>query len=399
MLWENEFYEDGVEISNRIIRLCHLVDERFLANLAIEAREKQKLRHVPLLLTRELARRGSPLTKDTLFRVIQRADEITEFMAMYWKEGRCPISAQVKKGLALAFSKFDEYQLSKYDRKTAIKLRDVLFLCHAKPENEERTDLYKRLAEGKLRTPDTWEVNLSMGKDKRETFTRMLKENKLGAMAFLRNLRNMIEAEVDDGLIRKSFSNIRADRVLPFRFLAAVQHAPRFEQKLENLMLKCLSGKDKIPGKTILLVDVSGSMSWKISEKSKMIRMDAACGLAIFARELFADLTIYSFSNYIVEIAPRRGFALRDAINVSQSHSGTWLGGAIEHCMNKYDRIIVITDEQSHDAVPDPTGIYNYMINVASYKNGVGYGKWTHIDGWSEAVMDFIIDFEAMEGV
>ena len=27
---------------------------------------------------------------------------------------------------------------------------------------------------------------------------------------------------------------------------------------------------------------------------------------------------------------------------------------------------------------------------MASYKNGVGYGKWTHIDGWSEAVIEYI---------
>jgi hypothetical protein len=52
---------------------------------------------------------------------------------------------------------------------------------------------------------------------------------------------------------------------------------------------------------------------------------------------------------------------------------------------DEFDRLLVITDEQSHDNVPAPKG-KGYVINVASNKNGVGYGKWTHIDGWSESV-------------
>jgi hypothetical protein len=55
----------------------------------------------------------------------------------------------------------------------------------------------------------------------------------------------------------------------------------------------------------------------------------------------------------------------------------------------------VITDEQSHDAVPDPVAPLAYMINVASYRNGVGYGRWVHIDGFSEQVLRFIAEYEA----
>jgi 60 kDa SS-A/Ro ribonucleoprotein len=59
----------------------------------------------------------------------------------------------------------------------------------------------------------------------------------------------------------------------------------------------------------------------------------------------------------------------------------------------KYDRILVISDEQSHDRVPAPNG-RGYVVNVASARNGVGYGAWTHIDGWSEAVVDYIRSLE-----
>jgi 60 kDa SS-A/Ro ribonucleoprotein len=129
MLWEGEFYEDGVQIAGRIHELVPQVDAEKVAALAVEARERMKLRHAPLLLVREMARLATHrgLVAETLTRVIQRADELSEFVAIYWAQGRQPLSAQVKKGLAAAFSKFDEYALAKYDRAGAVRLRDVLF--------------------------------------------------------------------------------------------------------------------------------------------------------------------------------------------------------------------------------------------------------------------------------
>lgn len=96
-----------------------------------------------------------------------------------------------------------------------------------------------------------------------------------------------------------------------------------------------------------------------------------------------------TLSNDLVEVPPRRGFALRDAVDASQLHNATYLGRALEKIREKYDRIIVITDEQARDRVPGPRG-RGYVINVASAKNGVGYGPWLHIDGWSEAVVEYI---------
>ena len=96
-----------------------------------------------------------------------------------------------------------------------------------------------------------------------------------------------------------------------------------------------------------------------------------------------------------MEIPPRRGMAGVDAVINSQPHGGTYLGAAVAAANKlKHDRLIVITDEQSHDRVPDPVANKAYMINVASNQNGVGYGKWTHIDGFSEAVIKFIVESE-----
>ena len=401
LLWESQFYEDGVEIAGRIAELVPKVAAEKVAGLAAEAREQMKLRHAPLLLVREMARHATHrgLVAETLARVIQRADELAEFVAIYWKDGRVPLSGQVKKGLAAAFPKFDAYALAKYDRGGAVKLRDVLFLAHAKPRDEAQAEVWKRLIAGELTAPDTWEAALSSGTDKREAWERLLREQKLGALALLRNLRNMREAGVEEGLVVNALGAMSTARVLPFRFLAAARYAPQWEEALEQAMLKCVAGQEKLAGKTVVLVDVSGSMTAPLSRRSEMLRTDAAYGLAVLLREIGEKVSVFSFSDSLVEVPARRGFALRDAIDTSQRHNSTQLGKAVDELNRKhsYDRLIVISDEQAHDTVSAPKG-GGYVINVASYKNGVGYGKWTHIDGWSESVVEYIRTLEQTLG-
>jgi hypothetical protein len=406
MLWESEFYEGGVQVANRIRELVPRVEAGKVAALAVEARERMKLRHAPLFLVREMARHATHrgLVAETLARVIQRADELAEFVAIYWAGGKQPLSAQAKKGLASAFVKFDEYALAKYDRAGVVRLRDVLFLSHAKPVDARQAELWKRLAQNELAAPDTWEVALSAtGREagaasRRETWERLLAERKLGALALLRNLRNVREAGVSEELVLGALAAMKTERVLPFRFLAAARYAPQWEETLEVAMLRSLEGRaTRLAGHTVLLIDVSGSMESPLSRKAEMRRADAAYGLAILLREVAEKVTMYTFSEHARLVPSRRGMALRDAMEKSQAHAGTYLGAAVRHVeenhRNGYDRLVVITDEQSHDHLRAPSG-RGYVINVASNRNGVGYGEWTHIDGWSEAVVDYIAELE-----
>jgi 60 kDa SS-A/Ro ribonucleoprotein len=392
MLFEGQFYIDGQKSADVIKDLVAKVDPKAVASLAIKAREDMKLRHVPLFLTRELARIGK-LSHETLTSVIQRPDELGEFVSMYWADGKQPLSNQVKRGLANAFHKFNEYQFAKWNKSSAaVKLRDVLFLTHAKPNNDVEATLFKRIADEQLKTPDTWETELSGGADKGATFTRLMKENKLGALAFLRNLRNMTQSNVPEDVIRAYAAKVNTDRVLPFRFLAAARIVPQFEDMLEAMMLRSLESHEKLPGKTVLLIDVSGSMfGTKVSAKSDLDRFDAAAALAILAREICEEVEIYSFSDRKVRVPARRGMALVEAIRDSQLHSSTRTGDAVRsiNANTQYDRCIIFTDEQSHDPVPNPKGI-GYIINVAAYENGIGNATWTTINGMSEAVIDYI---------
>lgn len=392
LLWEDSFYESGKSIADRIAGLVPKVKADRVAALAVEARSQMHLRHAPLLLVREMARHAShrPFVRATLAAVIQRADELAEFLALYWKDKRQPIARSVQRGLADAFGKFSPYQLAKYNRDNPIKLRDVLFLTHAKPKDAEQAATWKQLIDGTLPAPDTWEVALSAGQDKRETWTRLIAEQKLGGMALIRNLRNMVEAKVDDATIRAGLRAMKADRILPFRFIAAARIMPRFVAELEAAMLTNLEGQATIPGMTIILVDVSGSMDVALSAKSDMHRVDAAAGLAVFAREICESARVMTFSDRLVEVPAYRGLALADAVRGSQPHGSTRLGEAVSRVNQEpHDRLIVITDEQSHDRVPGPRA-KGYLINVATHKPGVGYGPWMHIDGWSDRTLDYV---------
>lgn len=405
LLWENEFYESGEDIVKRIEKLSAQVPPVMLASLAVEARLGFNLRHVSLLLAVLLVKYGQGrddlLVRTTVSQVIKRADEIAEMLAIYWRKGKIPLPAQLKKGLADAFAKFDEYQFAKYDRGNKIKLRDVMRMVHPNPGNERRSQLYKRINERSLETPDTWEVGLSSGGNKKEVWTRLLSENKLGYLALLRNLRNMEKAGVDHELIKRAILNRKggAERVLPFRYVAAARAAPQFEACIDQSLSKSIEDLPVLGGTTIILVDVSGSMDGKLSAKSDLTRVDAAAALASIINADSAR--VFTFSNNIVEIPHRKGMAGVDAIIRSQAHGGTLLGKALDRVYSlPYDRLIVITDEQTADTTPDPSvfGKKHYMINVASYQRGVGYGKyWTHIDGFSENVIRYIHEAEYQE--
>lgn len=397
MLWEREFYEDGKSIADRIAELANQVKPETVAALAREARGPFNLRHAPLMLLSVLAEmaQGS-LVSDAIANVLQRADEPGELLALHAKRvGKSIKKAMthaMRKGIARALTKFDEYQLGKYDRAAQVRLRDVLFLTH--PKSKERQELWDKLAANELATPDTWEVELSAGKDKRGTFERLIREDNLGYLALLRNLRNMVEAGCDLDLVRGAIlARKGAHRVLPFRYVAAACAAPQLEPVIDQALCAAIGEAKPLDGKTVVLVDVSGSMNEKLSAKSDMTRIDAAAALASIVT---GDVRVFTFSNAMVEVPPRRGMAGVDAVIKSQRHSGTFLGKAIEalNANVKCDRLIVITDEQSHDSVPASIAERAYMVNVASAKNGVGYGPWLHIDGFSEAVLRFIHEIE-----
>jgi 60 kDa SS-A/Ro ribonucleoprotein len=425
LLWEDTFYESGQSVERRITEAAQDVTLGDLAGLAVEARTHYNLRSAPMLLLSTLVERaaaektGVAVNADgngvtvagAVEMTVQRADELAELLAIYWRNGRRPLTAQLKKGLARAFTKFDAYQLGKYDRANAVRLRDVLFLTHPKPKDALQAGVWRMLASGTLPPPLTWEVELSRGADKKETFEMLIRKGQIGYLALLRNLRNMTQAGVDGQLVVDAIlARKGAQRVLPFRYVAAARAVPNLEPFLDLALTASVAELPALPGVTAVLVDVSGSMDAALSAKSDLTRMDAAAtlasvipaGVGVGSRAVRdGSLRVFTFSDRLVEVAPRRGMAGVAAVKHSQAHNGTYLARASAELAARvpYDRLIVVTDEQSHDGGASlRPGARGYLLNVGSDQNGVNYATpWVHLTGFSENILRFIDAFERDE--
>lgn len=436
-LFQDQFYESGEKIADRIFNLALTIEPEKVAALAVKTRHVYNMRHVPLMLLVALGRTASGiphLLADTIEKVINRPDEMGDLLALYWEINGAnkPVPAQFKKGLVKAVAKFDAYQLTKNDKPGAkVRSRDVIFLTHPNPgQAKERLfanfvnkDHYpKELAHlgsyQKLDAPNTWEVRLSAGEDKKDTWEDLLRTGKLGATALLSNLRGMVEAKVDTALIHKGLAEGKGfEKIHPFKFFAAAKHAPSLEAEISDAMLHGLSGREKLKGKTVVIVDVSGSMyGGSMSAKSEMNRAQAACSMAAVLREVCQDVTIWATAGSdgrrihdTKQVPSRRGIPLVEAIyGMSRELGG---GGIFLKQVNEFvfdkvghvDRYICITDEQdtSGDRSPFDARIfakYNYMLNVASYQPSIAYdSRWIRIGGFSDALVDYILNFEKLK--
>jgi hypothetical protein len=112
LLWEDQFYIDGQGIADLVKSLIGKVSAEEAREVLKQAKWDNKLRHMPLYLLTLMAERGW-LKKEDVANTITRPDDLTELLALYWKDGKKPLDHQLAKGLASAFGKFDEYQLAK----------------------------------------------------------------------------------------------------------------------------------------------------------------------------------------------------------------------------------------------------------------------------------------------
>lgn len=421
LLWEDIAYMDGKKVALEIKRLIPLCKAEDVFNLAIEARLLQKLRHTPLFIASEMCRYNEhrQYVDKLLPRIITRADMLTDFVAIYWKEKKRPICRKARKGLAEAFHNFDEYQFSKYDRNAAIKIRDVMFLCHPKPINDSEKELFKKIADRELAVPDTWEVALSAGANKKDTWERLISQKKLGGKATVMNINNMKRANVDKYVIEDALKNLKGARLLPLDFIKAARYAPEFSSQILSAMAESYRSLPKLPGRTLLIIDDSGSMDSRSSSESIFTRLDLASAMAILAAnqcerfELVAtagnDWSGQHSSEWIQN--PVKDFGIAKQILACRErigYGGIFTRQCIEWCREQpwfgegFDRIIIFSDSQDCDRtnrLPEPFGKCNYICDVSANTNGINYrGIWTaEISGWSEHFLTFIAAYEGVE--
>jgi len=350
----DSFYEKN---EARLIRLQKLItkcDPIFVGKLAVYARTKMNMRSVPLVLVTELAKShsGDDLVARVTAGVVNRADEITELLACYEllnertgtkKLNR--LSKQIQKGLVTAFNRFDEYQFAKYNRDGNIKLRDALFLVHPKAKDDAQQQLFDKIVSRTLRTAYTWETELSalgqLNYDSEEAkanafctkWEELIDSGKLGYMALLRNLRNIMQAGISHEHFQKVCvrladpDEVTKAKQFPFRYLAAYRelslvsqrevplkglterlsaflfvskvYAERLSAALEKAVEASavnIKGFDHTSS-VLLACDVSGSMQTPVSAKSKILLYDVGLMLAMLLQSRCKNVEVGMFGD------------------------------------------------------------------------------------------------------
>jgi hypothetical protein len=255
-----------------------------------------------------------------------------------------------------------------------IKPRDVMFLSHPKPR-EGQVEMFRNIIDGTLPLPETWENYIMVNGSTKENWEHVIemwvKVTRVNNyMAMLRNLRNIMKAEVSDehmNMVCTALGNkgaVRGSKLLPVQFYTAYRQIERLDYKgvekvkaaLSDAMTISAENMELIPGKTAVFCDNSGSMRSTIHPKSTVTHNDIGNVFGAMVASRADDCKVYAFGSDVV----RTGINPRDSIltNVDKIHmAGSRAGGAtythkcvstVEKDMPDVDRIIFFTDEQGY---------------------------------------------------
>ncbi|PSK94343.1 TROVE domain-containing protein [Taibaiella chishuiensis] len=476
---DDAYYEKAAARLERIRSLVSRCPATFTARLAVYARKELNLRSIPVLLAVELARvhAGDNLVSNVIRNIVLRADEIKEVLACYQLSNSREatkklnrLSKQVQKGLAQAFNRFDEYQFAKYNTASEIKLKDALFLVHPKAKDEAQQQLFNKIATGTLATPYTWETELSaLGKQHfatqaaramafTETWDALVLSKRLGYMALLRNLRNLVYYSSTVAFTQAlaqltSEQQINASRQLPFRYLSAFKELETIQQQkgvpkllqqkakqamvaLEQALVTSCANIPVQRGTTVILSDNSGSMFGDLGGKSLVSAMskrttaDIANLFAVLYWNQSPGAYIGLFGDKLVNpqlSRKERVFENFTRINEAAKNCGPATERGIFDYMSQLirtqqivDRIIIFSDCQVGQGCKwfdhagnrgdnfnqllvqyrliNP-GVKVYSIDLKGYGNTMVEQGAVLVSGWNERIFDMIAAVEAGQGV
>ncbi len=457
---EDRAYESGKQSGDSIVRLVHQVgkeDPIFVAKLAVLAREKFNLRSVSQVVVSELSKiyRGDPRMKKAIRRVIKRPDDMTEILSYIISSSKTTklpngltrnvnkaIPNSIKKGVADAMLSFDAYQLSKYNSsKKELTLTDVIKLVHPKPKDEAQSVLFRQVMDGTLAKADTWERKISatgqgvkskteVETAKKDNWEKLIIEKKLGYMAMLRNIRNFIESKISKIAMEQVIAFLTNEKAvanskqLPFRFYSAYKAlqesknldpftVKKYLEALETAMLHSVKNMTKIPGRTLVAVDTSGSMTFHpVSGESNVYPADIASVLGSIIKEMCDDAIISSFATNFGVVNLTGNSILSNAKQIRNSRGG----GTNAHLIFDYlsdgdiqvDNVIILSDMQVATKFRDSFTRYKRAYpNVVTYDwNLNGYGNTLNnvlsngvvqLSGWNESMIKYVTEYQELK--
>ncbi|RLU83603.1 RNA-binding protein [Streptomyces griseocarneus] len=439
---QQTFHESGGARDNRftaLVRKLAVEDAAWTAGLLGWLRGDGQMRTASLVGAAEYVKArldagatDGPANRQVVDSVLRRADEPGEMLA-YWTSahGR-NVPKPVKRGIADAVRRlYTGRNLLKYDTASkGYRFGDVLNLVHAAPHPDKpgQGDLF-RYALDRRHHPDTatppaadrtlvahralmavpvaerralvtgpggaerlaeagmtWEALAGWLQGPMDAAAWEAVIPSMGAMALVRNLRNFDEAGVRDEVAQQVAARIAdpqevaRSRQFPFRYLAAYQHAPslRWAYPLEQALGHSLANVPSLPGRTLILVDRSGSMWSPLSDRSQLNRADAAAifGTAVALRAAHADLV--EFGTTSAPVPYRRGESVLKVLERFGDLGGTDTTEAVRRHYRGQDRVLIVTDEQASfhyggdptEQVPADVPVYTW--NLAGYRPGHG---------------------------
>ncbi|WP_026994252.1 TROVE domain-containing protein [Flectobacillus major] len=460
-LLHDSFYEKAEERLIRLQQLIEKVSPEYCAKLAVYARRSMNLRSVPIVLSVELAKKadaGAWVGK-AIEQIVLRPDEITETLAYYQQTNKRTgtkrlnrLSKQIQKGLAKAFNRFDEYQFAKYNQNTEVKLRDALFLVHPKPKDLAQQVVFDKITQNTLSTPYTWETELSalgqlhFGSEKaknkafRAKWEELILSKKVGYMALLRNLRNMLECNISDECLDMVLSYlseenaVRTAKQLPFRYWSAYRELSnitdgRVTRVIDALEKAMLLSAQNIKGfdndtKVVLACDVSGSMQQRLSAKSSLMYYDIGLLLAMLLQSRCKNVVTGMFGDAwkVIQMPSKSILSNVAAFHRREGEVGYSTNAhlVIEDLLKREyqaDKVMIFTDtqlwnSQNRDANSIKTAWQNYkrkfpkatlyLFDLAGYGQSpmrVESGDVYLLAGWSDKIFEVLDALENGQGI
>ncbi|WP_432174845.1 TROVE domain-containing protein [Streptomyces sp. Tue6028] len=440
---QQTFYETGADRDDRfaaLVRDLAVADPSWTAGLLGWLRGEGNLRTASIVGAAEYVKArldagatDGPSNRQVVASVLRRPDEPGELLA-YWTAtyGR-NVPKPVKRGVADAVRRlYSGKSLLKYDTASkGYRFGDILNLVHAAPDPDKpwQGELFRYALDRRhhpdaavppasdrvlsahralmalpaaerravVTAPDgaerlaaagiTWEALAGWLQGPMDKAAWEAVIPSMGVMALVRNLRNFDEAGVSDEVAEQVAARISdpaevaRSRQFPFRYLAAYRHAPslRWSYPLERALGHSLANVPALPGRTLVLVDRSGSMFYsRMSDRSELNRADAAAifGTALALRAADADLVEFGTTSGRVKY--RRGESVLKVLERFGDLGGTDTSGAVRKHYRKHDRVLIVTDEQaaySHYGDPTeqvPADVPVYTWNLAGYRPGHG---------------------------
>lgn len=438
MFSEPKYYGSTDSDIVRLATVCAKENPEFLCRLACYARNEFNMRSVSHVLACVIAHEANIYTRKTIRNIIVRPDDITEIMECYLQMYSKPFPNALKREIAEQIQLFDEYALAKYNgRHKTMKFKDILRITHPNPKNEETEALFRKILDDTLETPYTWETELSRRGNTKEVWNELIASGKVGYMALLRNMRNIIQKEADIETVLKIISSreqVLKSRQLPFRFYSAYLMllqagfmTPDIHNALEQAITVSIENMEPVTGRTLIAFDISGSMSAAIARNSTVRCNDIAALLGAISSRLCEDAEVCYFdcagnwsavpdkSGYMIKHYGKYDSILDICSKSRFNGGGTDMNLPMIYALEKdetarirpFDRVIYFSDNECNNSyygfdrtVQQLVEKYRLKYNPDFWVHGVdlqGYGtqqfcgkNFNLIAGWSEKVLPFI---------